>query len=110
MGNSSITCHLCGAETTSNGKLNRHIKFVHEKDNHRFKCNVCNKAFFQPLKLKLHHRNVHEKIKPFVCDICGTKMSSFSNLSDHRLKRHGGKYPSIKFYRDLIVKKQHKFI
>ena len=105
----SFTCHLCGSEFPLKEKLNRHIKYVHEKENYKFKCDLCDKAFFSPLKLRQHHESVHEKSKPFVCDICGTKMSRFTNLSDHRFKLHGEKFPSIQFYRDLIDKNLHKF-
>ena len=107
---SSFTCHHCGLEFPIKHNLTKHIKFVHEKENFKFNCELCNKAFFCSSRLKIHHDSIHKKSKPFVCDICGTKMSRFTNLSDHRFKVHGEKFPSIQFYRDLVEKKQHKFV
>ena len=107
---SSFTCHLCGKEFPIKHNLTMHIMNVHEKENFKSKCEICSKAFSCSSRLKIHHDSIHEKSKPFVCDICGTKMSRFANLSDHRFKVHGEKFSSIHSYRDLIDKKQHIFI
>ena len=48
--------------------------------------------------------------KQFVCDKCGTKMSMFGNLMDHRFKLHGDKKQSIKEYRSFIASGKHPYL
>ena len=62
--------------------LNRHARLVHDKT--PFECPVCAKVFFWNEKekerlLNEHTQAVHLGYKPFVCEICGKKMSKYRN-------------------------------
>ena len=51
-------------------------------------CDLCNKNFSSPSKLRRHVRIVHEKIKPFNCQECGKNFGQKVNLIGHIQSRH----------------------
>ena len=85
------------------------------KDKTAFPYPICEKVFYwhetrRELLLKEHIAIVHEGSKPFVCEICGTKMSKYTNLDDHRIKVHGGKKVPIATYREMIESGKYKYL
>ena len=50
-------------------EINRHLALVHEKKK-PFKCDVCSCRCFQKCDIEKHHELVHEIKKPLRCDIC----------------------------------------
>ena len=47
------------------------MAFVHERDKQKLHtCEVCNRDYLSKNDLSRHILRVHEKIKPFGCDLC----------------------------------------
>ena len=65
----SLHCEKCGKEFKSRGKLNLHIKTIHNKLT-PFKCGSCDKGFPEKYRLKNHISNIHDKIKLHQCYMC----------------------------------------
>ena len=109
----TFNCEICGHMYGTQLNLRRHIKITHDKT--AFPCPICEKVFYwhetrRELLLKEHIAIVHEGSKPFVCEICGTKMSKYSNLDDHRIKVHGEKRVPIATYREMIESGKYKYL
>ena len=72
-------------------KLKRHIESVHEKTK-PFKCDICDYRASRKSHLKKHIELVHyEETKPFKCDICDYSCSYKTNLKKHIESVHEGK-------------------
>lgn len=48
-------------------------------------CNMCHKELSSEIGLKYHIERVHMKKKPFVCDVCGKRVRTVSELKEHML-------------------------
>ena len=59
-----------------------HIKEVHEKIK-THDCEMCNRTFSRPNLLIGHIKSVHEKIKNFSCDFCPYKSAQKNSLKKH---------------------------
>ena len=108
-----ISCETCGKMFKRIDHLNRHARLVHDKT--PFECPVCAKVFFWNEKekerlLNEHTQAVHIGFKPFVCEICGKKMSKYSNLDDHRQKVHNAQKLSIGAYREMVESGNYKYL
>ncbi|CAH2003426.1 unnamed protein product [Acanthoscelides obtectus] len=55
-------------------------------------CTICNKYFAHSKSYKKHVQSVHEKFKPFICNICGHKTARKAMLELH-LRQHTGEKP-----------------
>ena len=62
--------------------LNYHVRAIHQKIR-PFKCDICKTKFAKKQNLHQHISAVHEKIKAFQCDICELKFSVKLNLNIH---------------------------
>ena len=62
--------------------MNRHLVLVHEKKK-PFKCDICNYSCFQKCEIEKHQELVHEKKKPLRCDICDYSFFSKSSMKIH---------------------------
>ena len=49
-----------------------------------FACPVCNKGFKRKASIKSHILTVHEKQRPYKCDVCDRKLSTSSSLKRHK--------------------------
>jgi KRAB domain-containing zinc finger protein len=67
--------------------LSQHIKIVHEKQK-PFECQICKNAFGKRGDLLLHTKMVHKKQKPFECKICKKAFGKRSDLLLHTKKVH----------------------
>ena len=61
--------------------LNKHINAIHEKIK-PFKCDLCDYACSQKSSMNSHKKHVHEGFK-FTCDSCDKQFSSRRNLTAH---------------------------
>ena len=102
------TCEYCGKNVPEK-QIKEHIYRVHRKESFQFKCEECDLKVYSKPVLETHVNVVHRKLKPYVCDICGTKMAIFYNLNDHRLKVHGERFSTYKAYKNLVASGGHKF-
>ena len=108
---SSVVCEICNKVCGNLVKLRAHKRYVH--NGKPFSCTYenCTMTFRTTKDKRKHVNGFHEKLKPFICEVCGVSMTRFPNLSDHRRKVHKiGKYSSIHHYRELISSGKHPFI
>ena len=66
----SFSCKLCTHSATSKNGLKIHQKNIHEKIKHH--CDKCNKQFNQKSNLNDHVKTIHEGIR-FPCQYCEFK-------------------------------------
>ncbi|XP_011181360.1 zinc finger protein 91 isoform X1 [Zeugodacus cucurbitae] len=55
-------------------------------------CEICNRNFVNGKTLSKHVKAVHNKIKPFICNVCGKKMARKASLIIH-MRQHTGEKP-----------------
>ena len=79
---------MCDKEVS---KLKIHIETVHKDDNDkRYKCEQCNKGFFDRNRLDAHIMNVHLKLRPWKCRKgCDQSYNDRSNMIQHEKRSHG---------------------
>ena len=70
----------------------QHIEVVHDKKK-PFKCEICDYSCYQKSKMKKHVESVHEKNEPFKCEICYYSCAQNSNLKRHISSVHEEKKP-----------------
>jgi len=80
-------CQTCGARLGSRNNLKNHIEEVHDKVR-PFKCQVCDKEFFAKAKLK-RHETTHEKVRPHICELCGKAFKLREALGKHMMVHNG---------------------
>jgi KRAB domain-containing zinc finger protein len=59
-------CNVCGKSLKTKVTLKEHME-LHNENRTLVACNICGKGF---TNMKTHVKNVHNKVKPFKCDIC----------------------------------------
>ena len=107
----SVVCDTCNKVCGNLVKLKVHKRYIHSGKKVLCTYQDCTMAFPNKMDRKKHIKVIHEKQKPFRCDVCGVSMSSFSNIKDHRSKVHKmEKYSSIHYYREIISSGKHPFI
>ncbi|XP_034122991.1 zinc finger protein 501 isoform X2 [Drosophila guanche] len=55
-------------------------------------CEICNRRFVNGKTLSKHVKTVHNKIKPFICNVCGKKTARKASLIIH-MRQHTGEKP-----------------
>lgn len=85
-----FTCHVCGKQFRDSGGLTRHLKDVHAKVKN-FMCDLCNKSFASKATRE-DHRRTHTGERPYVCDSCGKTFKSKASLYIHS-KLHTDVFP-----------------
>lgn len=73
-------CQICG-QYFNPEQINIHYRFVH--NDHRFKCNYCDRTFKYNSDRVIHMRR-HTSERPFRCDICDKTYTSLSDLNQHK--------------------------
>lgn len=85
---SAYKCDKCDKTFKAPAGLRRH-KMTHLSIiPKRFVCTVCEKAFIEKEKLKMH-MNVHTGEKPYKCNMCDFRCAFSGNLSKHK-RTHTG--------------------
>jgi uncharacterized Zn-finger protein len=74
-------------EYTSKYKMKLHIKQVHDKIKDH-PCNRCHSAFSTNSDLTCHIKAVHDKIKDYICNDCEKAFSTNSKLQRHMKQVH----------------------
>ncbi|TDG50039.1 hypothetical protein AWZ03_003549 [Drosophila navojoa] len=82
----AATCNICHKELSSENGLRYHIERVHMKKK-PFVCDVCGKRVRTVSELK-EHMLVHTDDRPFVCPICGAAFKNRKRLNIHN-QTHG---------------------
>ena len=118
----SFICDKCGKSFSKKENLVRH-KMVHQKDNERFCCNVCNTEFNRTDSLDTHMKSVHvNKMRPvgliteaifekentirkekgsLECKTCKKSFKSKFSLKRH-MKKHKSRWTVMRKVRKII--------
>ncbi|XP_060834849.1 zinc finger Y-chromosomal protein 1-like isoform X3 [Rhopalosiphum padi] len=97
--NKTLSCVDCGAEFDDSIKLQNHRVF-HSKAKSVNKerwymektCVICNMVLANSKSLKLHTKNVHLKLKPYVCQVCNHGSATKYMMQVH-MRQHTGEKP-----------------
>ena len=84
----NLSCQECSREFRHPYDLVRHIEQVHTAKEKTDQCTQCDRWFYNSKALQIHVRSIHEKLKPWFCEVCPFKCSRLTNLNDHRRKTH----------------------
>ena len=79
-------CAMCGATFKRKQILDRHVRFVHNREV-AARCEQCDKGFPTQHKLKVHMRS-HTGERPFSCPLCQKRFSQRSHVRSH-MQMHG---------------------
>lgn len=80
-------CEFCDRYFANSKSLKKHIKFVHDKFK-PFICNICGHQTARKEMLQLHHRQ-HTGDKPFQCSYCEYKTGDRNCLRKHTMRHFG---------------------
>ena len=80
-----IVCDQC-TKLVDRSLMKRHLQ-VHHSDYRPFRCEEpgCKTSFFDATKFN-DHKNIHLKIKPYVCEFCQESFHYASNWRQHKLR------------------------
>lgn len=88
-----LECLLCNKLYKTENSLRHHIDTIHDPSARKFKCEICQQAFFREAALQSHHENQHLDMKKFWCGICNTGLKSKISLVRHMFALHSAKKP-----------------
>ncbi|NXT20800.1 PRD15 protein, partial [Syrrhaptes paradoxus] len=87
-GDKLFKCEECAKLFSRKESLKQHVSYKHSRNEYRYKCTTCEKAFRIESALEFH--NCRTDDKTFQCEMCFRFFSTNSNLSKHK-KKHGDK-------------------
>ena len=102
-------CQDCGKTFKTNKDLLKHIRRNHTKRENAEACDQCEMKFFDVEALRNHVSNVHDKIKPWHCEVCQLKCARLGNLNEHRRKTHSKENISRKILIEMVENDLHPF-
>lgn len=87
------TCTICGKFLKYSAYLQRHMKLTHS-DDHKFKCEFCEKPFHKKTKMLEHIAAKHTREILFRCRVegCGREFRAEGNWKVHEKKFHPDEY------------------
>lgn len=85
-----MNCVTCNKWFTTKRTLLKHRLWHHKEEfsSFKFNCNEC-PYVTNVLHAFKRHGTVHDKQRPYVCDICGNRFQAPSQLSTHSLIHTG---------------------
>ncbi|XP_077302558.1 uncharacterized protein LOC143922967 isoform X2 [Arctopsyche grandis] len=80
-------CCKC-AKRFSNPRILKEHEKIHIPREQRFvwTCEMCETKFATKGALGTHIKVIHEKIRPYMCDLCGHSFSTKANLKEHSMR------------------------
>lgn len=78
-------CSSCDKEFTSKETLRYHVRtHIPIEERKIYSCDLCELKFTTPSAAASHKRVVHDKIKSYMCDLCGYACGTCGELRQHR--------------------------
>nr|CAH7757645.1 unnamed protein product [Callosobruchus chinensis] len=90
----AYVCEECGAKFNSRYMFLLHKNRLHTGGARTIKCETCGKMYFTKYDLKKHDRMTHKKLRPHICEFCGTGLSSPYALRTHK-RQHTNEKPFV---------------
>ncbi|XP_055903224.1 zinc finger protein OZF-like [Eupeodes corollae] len=81
----NYACEVCDKRFRNSYNLRMH-RLTHDKGPRQHQCSQCSSTFKTPSSL-LQHSKIHEKVKKYVCKICGRAFAQHPGLYSH-MKSH----------------------
>lgn len=94
-----LTCEICQMEFKHKWIYERHLDSHSTSKFYICQIEGCKKSYKSKENLNLHHKNVHEKIKPYTCTYCELK---FSHRNGIDLIKLGKTYHERKFHMNYL--------
>ena len=88
--------------------LRKHIRNIH-LDHRSHPCTMCEKSFKDKKTLLKHTIAIHDKVKPFLCELCNFESARIDNLNLHRRKSHGAENMSKTKFKEMVEKGEHPY-
>lgn len=91
-------CSSCPSSFEQFNQLRQHVATVHTDKNapsrwySKKTCDICSNEFATSKTLSKHIKAVHNRIKPFICSVCGYKSARKSTWEIH-MRQHTGEKP-----------------
>ncbi|XP_031634482.1 zinc finger protein 91 isoform X3 [Contarinia nasturtii] len=91
-------CSLCPKSFEQFNQLRQHVATAHIDKNGSSRwyskktCDICSNVFATSKTLSKHIKAVHNRIKPFICSVCGYKSARKSTWEIH-MRQHTGEKP-----------------
>lgn len=64
----------------------------------KYKCPHCEKSYTDQPGLRRHRKIIHDKLTPYVCNICGKSVTQNASLINH-MRIHKGERPFVCTYK-----------
>lgn len=99
-GERNVVCPKCGVKFFEKSSLHSHM-MVHDKDRvKRFKCEFCDKAYFNSGALSLHKRKHLGKM--VYCPLCSKEFYRQHELNKHHISAHSAALPNANLNKVII--------
>lgn len=83
-----FSCPQCPSKFSFIGRLETHVDVEHSHEGEEsFQCRLCKTVFPLYKELRQHMGEVHTP-KPFSCDLCGKRSSTFVSIRSHITRMH----------------------
>lgn len=105
-------CKICGMVFLDHAQAMHHVA-IHQSEEDRLRCEVCDKPFWRDLDLKLHRRDFHGiDVDRYECSYCEQRFKRQTDMQQHREIHTVCKFcpKNSKSYKTMLVhtREQHR--
>ena len=85
----ACTVPECNYKGTSESKLKKHVKYLHEENTQKFQCPHCEHQATTGSTLRYHIGRMHYNVRPYKCTECDFRGKDKQKLDSHMFRKHG---------------------
>lgn len=104
-------CPQCPQKFPAVYRLNAHIEWKHTPMEEREPCPQCHKKFMSRHHLRAHIKSVHDRLRPYICEVCAKCYPSRNALKVHQNSDHAGSRVRCGhcgvLYKNVYILKKH---